>query len=185
MGEADVRVAAGVVVTALREAGRSERTIRRYQAVLDRFAAFLAGRGLSTASDQVCADFIAGQTGTRLGALREPVTDRDVKAVRRPAVLMADALAGRAVVIDRPVIPAKDGCPARFRMLRDDYVASCRERGNAEATLAAKDKAASRFLGYLDETGAGLASARVYASPVRNELQSRADRSYFLCGSRY
>ena len=67
---------------------------------------------------------------------------------------MADALAGRAVVIDRPVIPAKDGCPARFRPLRDDYVASCRARGNAEATLVAKDKAASRFLGYLDEAGA-------------------------------
>ncbi len=77
MGEADVRVAAGVVVTALREAGRSEGTIRRYQAVLDRFAAFLAGRGLRTASDQACADFIAGQTGTRLGTLREPVADRN------------------------------------------------------------------------------------------------------------
>ena len=108
-------------VAALREAGRSEGTIRRHQAVLDRFAAFLAGRGLSTASDQVCVDFIASQTGTRLGALREPVTDRDVKAVRRPVVLMADALAGRAVVIDQSVIPAKDGCPARFRLLRDDY----------------------------------------------------------------
>jgi integrase len=123
--------------------------------VLDRFAAFLAGRGLNTASDQVCIDFIAGQTGTRLGALREPVRDKDVQAVRRPVVLMADALAGRAVVIDRSVIPAKDGCPARFHLLRDDYVASCRARGNAEATVAAKDKAASRFLGYLDEMGAG------------------------------
>jgi integrase len=123
--------------------------------VLDRFAAFLAGRGLNSVSDQVCLDFIARQTGTRLGALREPVRDKDVQAVRRPVVLMADALAGRAVVIDQPVIPAKDGCPARFRPLRDDYVASCRVRGNAEATLVAKDKAASRFLGYLDETGAG------------------------------
>jgi integrase/recombinase XerD len=83
MGEADVRAAAGRVVAALREAGRSEGTIRRYQAVLDRFAAFLVGRGLSTASDQVCVEFIAGQTGTRLGALREPVADRDVQAVRR------------------------------------------------------------------------------------------------------
>src|SRR5947207_7426023 len=155
MGEADVRVAAGRVLAALREAGRSEGTIRRHQVVLDRFAAFLAGRGLNSASDQVCLDFIASQTGTRLGALREPVRDRDVQAVRRPVVLMADALAGRAVVIDQPVIPAKDGCPARFRALRDDYVASCRARGNAEATVAAKDKAVSRFLGYLDEVGAG------------------------------
>jgi integrase/recombinase XerD len=154
MVEADVRAAAGRVLAALRGAGRSEGTIRRHQVVLDRFAAFLAGRGLNSASDQVCLDFIARQTGTRLGALREPVRDKDVQAVRRPVVLMADALAGRAVVIDQSVIPAKDGCPARFRLLRDDYVASCRARGNAEATVAAKDKAASRFLGYLDEMGA-------------------------------
>ena len=59
MGEADVRAAVGRVLAALREAGRSEGTIRRHQVVLDRFAAFLAGRGLSTASDQVCVDFIA------------------------------------------------------------------------------------------------------------------------------
>jgi integrase/recombinase XerD len=155
MGEENVRVAAGRVLAALREAGRSEGTIRRYQVVLDRFAAFLDGRGLSAASDQVCVDFIAGQTGTRLGVLREPVADGDVQAVRRPVALMADALAGREVVIDRPVIPVKDGCPARFRPLRDEYVASCRARGNAEATLVAKGKAASRFLGYLDEAGAG------------------------------
>jgi integrase/recombinase XerD len=51
------------------------------------------------------------------------------------------------------VIPVKDGCPAGFRLLRDDYVASCRARGNAEATLVAKGKVVSRFLGYLDETG--------------------------------
>ena len=155
MGETDVRAAAGGVLAALREAGRSEDTIRRHQVVLDRFAAFLAGRGLDSASGQVCLDFVAGQTGTRLGALRESVRDRDVQAVRRPVVLMADALAGRAVVIDQSVIPVKDGCPDRFRLLRDEYVASCRARGNAETTVVAKDKAVSRFLGYLDEVGAG------------------------------
>ena len=155
MGEVDVRAAAGRVLAALREAGRSEGTIRRHQVVLDRFALFLAGRGLDGASVQVCLDFIAGQTGTRLGALREPVRDKDVQAVRRPVVLMAEALAGRAVVIDLPVVQVKDGCPAGFRMLRDEYVASCRARGNAEATVATKDKAVSRFLGYLDEVGAG------------------------------
>ena len=72
MGEADVRVAVGGVVAALREAGRSGGTIRRHQVVLDRFAAFLAGRGLDSASDEVCVDFIARQTGIRLGASREP-----------------------------------------------------------------------------------------------------------------
>src|SRR5262249_30959816 len=146
MGEADVGAAAAVVVAALSEAGRSEGTIRRYQAVLDRFADFLAGRGLSSASDQVCVDFIAGQTGTRLGALREAAADREVNAVRRPVVLMADALAGRAVIIDRPVIPAKDGCPARFRPLRDDYVASCsRQRPRDPARPAQGGQPAPRL----------------------------------------
>jgi integrase/recombinase XerD len=161
MGEADVRAAAGRVLAALREAQRSEGTIRHYQTVLDRFADFLAGRGLASANDQACVDFIAGQTGTRLGKLRGPVADRDVNAVRRPAILLADALAGREIVIGRPVIEVKDGCPARFRPLRDGYLASCRARGNSEATLVAKDKAASRFLGYLDETGTGLAALSV------------------------
>jgi hypothetical protein len=50
MGEADVGVAAGRVLAALREARRSEATIRQYQVVLDRFTAFLAGRGLDSAS---------------------------------------------------------------------------------------------------------------------------------------
>jgi integrase len=120
---------------------------------LDRFAVFLAGRGLDSASDRVCIDFIANQTGVRLGSLRESVNDRAVQAVRRPVLLMADLLAGRAVEVDRTVVPAKDACPARFGPLRDDYLASCRRRGNAEATVVAKDRAASRFLGYLDEVG--------------------------------
>ena len=155
MGEADVRVSVSRVLAVLRGAGRAEGTVRRQQVVLDRFAAFLAGRGLGTASDRVCIDFIANQTGVRLGSLREPVSDRAVQAVRRPVVLMADVLAGRAVEVDRAVVPAKDGCPAKFRPLRDDYLVSCRRRGNAEATVVAKDKAASRFLGYLDEVGTG------------------------------
>ena len=161
MGEADAGAAAGCVLAALRGARRSEDTIGKYQVVLDRFAGFLAGRGLDSASDQVCVDFIASQTGIRLGSLHERVQDKRVQAVRRAAVLMAGALAGRELVIDQSVIPARDGCPARFRPLRDDYVASCRARGNAGATVATKDKAASRFLAYLDETGAGLAGLGV------------------------
>jgi integrase len=55
--------------------------------------------------------------------------------------------------VDRTVVPTKDGCPAKFRPLRDDYLASCRRRGNAEASVVAKDRAASRFLAYLVEVG--------------------------------
>jgi site-specific recombinase XerD len=153
MGEADVRDRAGRVLAVLRDAGRSECTIRSYRTVLERFAAFLAERGLETASEGVCVEFVAEETGVRLGSLREPVNDRRVKAVRRPVALMAEMLAGRELEVDRPVIPAKDGCPGRFRPVRDEYVACCRERGNAEATVVAKDKAASRLLAYLEEVG--------------------------------
>ena len=126
MGQADINDAVESVLAVLRDAGRAEETVRRHQAVLDRFATFLAGRGLHSANDRVCIDFIARQTGVRLGSLREPVTDRDVQAVRRPVVLLADVLSGRAIEVDRSVVPAKDNCPVGFRLLRDEYLASCR-----------------------------------------------------------
>src|SRR4051812_13689849 len=153
MEEIGVRDCVGRVVSVLRDAGRAEDTVRRQQAVLDRFAAFLTGRGVDAASERVCIDFIANQTGVRLGSLREPVKDRAVQAVRRPVVLMADVLYGRAVDVDRTVVPTRDGCPAKFRPLRDDYLASCRRRDNAEASVVAKDRAASRFLAYLVKAG--------------------------------
>jgi integrase len=153
MGEVDVRGAADRVLAVLREAGRSEVTIRGYEVVLNRFAVFLAGRGLGTVSERVCIDFVENQTGVRLGSLREPVNDRDVKAVRRPVVLLAEVLAGHRVDVGRSVIAVKDGCPVRFRPLRDEYLAFCHARGNAEATVITKDKAASRLLGYLEEVG--------------------------------
>ena len=53
MGQADIDDAVESVLGMLRDAGRAEDTVRRHQAVLDRFAAFLAGRGLETADDQV------------------------------------------------------------------------------------------------------------------------------------
>jgi hypothetical protein len=88
VGQADINDAVESVLAVLRDAGRAEGTVRRHQAVLDRFATFLAGHGLHSANDRVCIDFIAHQTGVRLKSLREPVTDRDVQAVRRPVVLM-------------------------------------------------------------------------------------------------
>jgi integrase len=153
MGPADVRGAADRVLAMLREAGRAEATVRGYEVVLERFVVFVAGRAGGTVSERVCIHFVENQTGVRLGSLREPVNDRDVKAVRRPVVLLADVLAGRPVDVGRSVIAVKDGCPVGFRRLRDDYLACCRARGNAEATVVSKDKAASRFLGYLEEVG--------------------------------
>ena len=88
MGEADVRDPVGGVLAVLRGAGRAERTVQSYRVVLERFAAFLVERGLETASDRVCVEFVAEQTGVRLESLREPVTDRRVRAARRAVVLM-------------------------------------------------------------------------------------------------
>lgn len=94
MGRVGVEEAADRVVAVLRDAGRSEGTVRRYRVVVDRFARFLSGRGLEVASESVCLDFVVNQTGVRLGSLREPVKDKDVQGVRRPVVLMAGVLAG-------------------------------------------------------------------------------------------
>ena len=69
MGEADVTDSVGRVLAVLRDAGRAEGTVHRQQAVLDRFAAFLTGRGVDTASEHVCIDFIVNQTGVRGGIL--------------------------------------------------------------------------------------------------------------------
>ncbi len=154
MGEAEVRSAAEKVTAVLLEAGRAEGTIRRHRIVLERFAVFVGGRGVDSVSDQLCVDFIAKQTGVRLGSLREPVKDGAVQAVRRPVVLVAEALAGRHLEVDLPVVPVKDGCPRAFRPLRDDYLVACRGRGNAAATVLAKDRAVSRFLAYLEDVGA-------------------------------
>jgi hypothetical protein len=94
MGEADVRDPVGRVLAVLRDAGRAEGTVRSHRAVLDRFAAFLAGRGLEAASDRVCVEFVAEQTGVRLGSLREPVKDRGC-AGGSPAGRVDGGYAGR------------------------------------------------------------------------------------------
>ena len=53
MAEVDVRGAVDRVLAALREAGRSEVTIRGHQVVLDRFALFLAGWFASESMTQI------------------------------------------------------------------------------------------------------------------------------------
>jgi integrase/recombinase XerD len=95
MGEVAVGDPVGRVLAVLRDAGRAAPTVQSYRVVLGRFAAFLVERSLETASDRVCVEFVAEQTGVWLGSLREPVTDRRVRAVRRAVVLMVDVLAGR------------------------------------------------------------------------------------------
>jgi integrase/recombinase XerD len=149
----EVRGAADRVLAALRADGRSQQTVRGHEVVLDRFILFLAGRGLDTVSEPICIDFVENQAGGRLVSLREAINDRDVKAVRRPVVLLADVLAGCPIDVGRSVVAVKDGCPVALRGLRDEYLACCRARGNAEATVVTKDKAASRFLAYLEEVG--------------------------------
>ena len=83
VGEAAVRDFVDRIVAVVRAAGRSEETVRHQRVVLERFALFLAGRGLDAASEAVCLDFIANQTGVRLGSLQQRVSNRDVQAVRR------------------------------------------------------------------------------------------------------
>lgn len=150
---ADVRDCIDRVVSAEYDAGRAESTIQAHRVVLDRFADFMDERGLDQASDLVCIDFIANETGVRLGSLRESVEDRAVTAVRRPVVLLAEALVGRVLDVGRAVISTKDPCPPRFSPVRQEYLLWCRGRGNAEATVKTKGGRVSQFLDYLDQVG--------------------------------
>ena len=49
--------------------------------------------------------------------------------------------------------PLVERCPARFRVVRDEYLEACRRRGNAEASVVTKQRTADQFLAYLEEVG--------------------------------
>ena len=51
--------------------------------------------------------------------------------------------------------PLVERCPARFRVVRDEYLEACRRRGNAEASVVTKQRTADQFLAYLISLGAG------------------------------
>lgn len=153
MEVASVREASARVIVALVAAGRSRGTIKRHRAEFNAFAKFLQvrDRGLPTEAD--CLDFIAERSGSRLAGLREPTSSRRAQLARRPLLLLMESLAGGQPQVGQPSTPKLERCPARFRTVRDAYLVACRQRGNAEATVVTKQRAADQFLAYLDEVG--------------------------------
>ena len=55
--------------------------------------------------------------------------------------------------VGQATAPLVDRCPPCFRAARDEYLAACRRRGNAEASVVTKQRAADAFLAYLEEAG--------------------------------
>ena len=55
--------------------------------------------------------------------------------------------------VGQATAPLVDRCPPRFRPVRDEYLAACRGRGNAEASVVTKQCAADAFLAYLEKVG--------------------------------
>jgi hypothetical protein len=68
-------------------------------------------------------------------------------------ILLMEALAGGVPTVGQATTPPVDRCPARFRAARDEYLVACRRRGNAEATVVTKQRAAEQFLAYLEQVG--------------------------------
>lgn len=141
------------VLTDLQAVGRSECTSKRHRAVLNRFIGFVQARGLVSPGEADCLDFIAERTGVRLAGLREPSGERAVQLERRPLLLLMTVLVDGSPRVGQRTSPLTDRCPVRFRDVRDQYLESCRQRGNAEATAATKDTAVSLFLEYLGQVG--------------------------------
>ena len=148
-----VRDASGRVIVALKAAGRSRATIKRHEAEFNAFAGFLEARGRAVPTEVDCLDFIAERSGSRLAGLREPTSARRAQLARRPLLLLMETLAGGFPEVGQPTTPPVERCPARFRAARDEYLAVCRRRGNAEATVVTKQRAADQFLAYLEEVG--------------------------------
>ena len=70
-----------------------------------------------------------------------------------PLVLLMECLDGGMPRVGQATAPLVDRCPPRFRPARDEYLAACRARGNAEASVVTKQCAADAFLAYLEEAG--------------------------------
>ncbi len=153
MEAARVREASGRVIAALAAACRSGTTIQCYEAELSAFARFLQARGQDLPAEADCLDFVAERSGCRLAGLRERVSSRRAQLARRPLVLLMECLDGGMPEVSQLSVPLADRCPPRFRRARDDYVAACRRRRNAEATVVTSKRAADAFLAYLEEAG--------------------------------
>lgn len=153
MEAANMSEASARVIVALRVAGRSKTTIKRYEAEFNAFAGFLEARGAAPVTEAVCLDFIAERSGCRLAGLREPTRCRGAQLARRPLILLMESLDGDLPRVGQATTPLVDRCPTRFRAARDEYLAACRQRGNAQASVASKQHAADQFLSYLDEVG--------------------------------
>jgi integrase/recombinase XerD len=153
METASVREASARVIAALRAAGRSRTTIKRHEAEFNAFAGFLEARGLALPAEGECLDFIRERSGIRLAGLREPTSSRHAQLARRPLILLMECLGGGSPQVGQATAPPADRCPPRFRPARDEYLAACRRRRNAAASVVTKQRAADAFLAYLDEAG--------------------------------
>ena len=153
MEAATIREASARVILALKAAGRSRTTIKRHEAEFNAFARFLEARGQALPTEADCLDFVAERSGSRLAGLREPTSSRRAQLARRPLILLMECLDGGMPEVGQATTPLVDRCPSRFRAARDEYLAACRRRGNAEASVVTKQRAAELFLAYLDEVG--------------------------------
>lgn len=154
MEAARIREASARVIAALTVAGRSRTTIKRHEAEFNAFARFLeTGGGEVLPTERDCLDFIAERSGVMLEGLREPTRSRRAQLARRPLILLMEALGGGLPQVGQATTAPLEHCPARFRATRDEYLAACRRRGNAEASITTKKRAADQFLAYLEQVG--------------------------------
>jgi integrase/recombinase XerD len=153
MSATNVPEASARVIAALMAAGRSRATIKRHTAEFNALARFLETRGRALPTEAECLDFIFERSGVRLTGLREPTSCRRAQLARRPLILLMQTLAGGVPEVGQATTPPVERCPARFRAARDEYLEACGRRGNAEASVVTKKRAAEQFLAYLEEVG--------------------------------
>ena len=154
-GLGDARKAAEEVIGALERCNRSEVTILQYRGVYDKFFDFLEREGVQgrAPSEGDCLAFVNVSTGASLSGLYEKSPSPAAGKVRRPLALLQRMMRDGSVDVCTQVCYEPWSPPTPFSSEYESYVAACRRRGNASATLRTKSDRVGGFLDWLADSG--------------------------------
>lgn len=150
----DIRGAADAVLESLAESGVAEITIKHYEVVYSELIEHLENASFASKFDEAaCVSFINGKAGTSLTRLYDPTDSNPARRRRRPLAVLLKMLERGEVDLRAKMSAREWECPPGYSRALEGYIAECTARGNAPATLEAKQWNLHRFIDYLAVRG--------------------------------
>lgn len=150
----DVRGAADAVLESLKKGGVAEITVKHYEVVYAELIEHLRNAGAVAALDETaCVSFINEKAGTSLARLYDSTESSPARRRRRPLAVLLKMLEHGEVDLKAKMSAREWECPPGYSRDLEGYVAECASRGNATATLEAKEWELHRFIDYLAMRG--------------------------------